>query len=65
MLTTPPDRAVYDRFTPKSAGIQSLAKEMLRFKSVDSSDVSGLVEDTFANLDGITDIKSIIDVPDR
>jgi NitT/TauT family transport system substrate-binding protein len=68
VLTTPPDRTVYDRFTPKTDEIQLLADEMVRFKLLENSNISGLVDDRFAksaNLNGITDIGSIVDVPTK
>jgi NitT/TauT family transport system substrate-binding protein len=68
VLTTPPDRTVYDRFIPKSDELQFLADEMVRFKLLKNSNISGLIEDKFArnaNLKGITDIKSILKVPGK
>lgn len=68
MLTTPRDRIVYDRFTPKEDEIQFLADEMRRFKLLENTNISGLVEDRFAreaDLDGITDLKSVLDLPKK
>jgi len=68
VLTTPPGRIVYDRFTPKPDEIQLLASEMVRFKLLETGNISGLVDDRFAraaNLNGITDVKSILNVSDK
>ncbi len=65
-LTRPENAIVYDRFMPKQEEIQFLADEMVRFKLLESNDTKGLVEDRFAknaNLEDITDLKSIIKVP--
>ena len=63
VLTTPPGRIVYDRFTPKQDEIQFLADEMQRFNLLETTNISGLADERFAraaNLDGITDLKSIL-----
>ncbi|MFH0823721.1 MAG: ABC transporter substrate-binding protein [Pseudomonadota bacterium] len=62
-LTTPPNRTVFDQFVPKQGEMQFLADQMVRFKLLESNNTEGLIEDRFAkdaDLDGITDIKSII-----
>lgn len=67
-LTTPPNRIVYDKFTPKQEEIQLLADEMKRFKLIQDAGIKGLVDDRFAreaNLDGITDVKSILSPPGK
>jgi NitT/TauT family transport system substrate-binding protein len=67
-LTTPPDRIVYDRFAPKHEEIQHLSEEMKRFNLIESADINGLVDDRFAreaNLDGITDLSSILHPPGK
>lgn len=68
VLNTPRGRIVYDRFTPKQEELQLLADEMVRFKLLETANISGLVEDRFAmvaNLSGITDLKSILHVPGK
>ncbi|MBI4965243.1 MAG: ABC transporter substrate-binding protein [Desulfomonile tiedjei] len=68
VLTTPRGRIVYDRFTPKQDEIQFLADEMVRFKLLETANIAGLVEDKFAksaNLNGITDVRSIVDFPHK
>jgi NitT/TauT family transport system substrate-binding protein len=67
-MTHPPERFVFDRFVPKQDEIQYLAEQMVRFKLLESADTQGLIDDRFAkeaNLDGITDLKSILHVPGR
>lgn len=67
-LQTPPNRIVYDRFVPKEQEIQYLADQMVRFGLLEKSNISSLVDDSFAtnaNLDGITDLKSILHPPER
>lgn len=65
-MTHPPKRFVFDRFVPKQDEIQYLADQMVRFKLLESADTKGLVVDRFAkaaNLEGITDLKSILHPP--
>ncbi len=66
-MTHPPERFVFDRFVPKEDEIQYLADEMVRFKLLESSDIKGLIDDRFAknaDLEGITDLKSILHAPE-
>jgi len=66
-LTTPPNRIVYDRFVPLQEEIQQLADMMVRFKLLESKDITGLVQDKFAkeaDLNGVNDIKSILAPPE-
>lgn len=61
-LEHPPDRIQYDQFMPKEEEIRYLAEQMARFKLIESTDIDGLVDDSFAknvDLSGITDVKSI------
>ncbi|MEA3332580.1 MAG: ABC transporter substrate-binding protein [Pseudomonadota bacterium] len=63
-LTTPKLRIEYDRFIPDSKEIQKLATMMVKYKLLEHNDIKGLVNDNFAksaNLNGITDLKSILD----
>lgn len=67
-MTHPPKRFVFDRFVPKQEEIQYLADQMVRFDLLKSADIKGLIDDRFAkeaNLEGITDLKSILHVPER
>lgn len=62
-LTTPPNRIVYDQYTPKETEMKRLADLMVQYKLLESNDISGLVDDQFAqkvNLDNITDVNSIL-----
>lgn len=62
-LTTPPDRIVFDRFVPQMKEIQHLSDLMVKFGLADSSDISGLVLDRFAqaaNVQDVTDAQSIL-----
>ncbi len=62
-LRTPPDRIVYDRFVPNYKEMQFLADQMVKFGLLENSNIEGLIDDSFAknaDLDNITDIKSII-----
>ncbi|MFH1117311.1 MAG: ABC transporter substrate-binding protein [Pseudomonadota bacterium] len=65
-MTHPPGRFVFDRFVPKQDEIKYLADQMVRFKLLENADTKGLVDDRFAknvNLEGITDIGSILRAP--
>ncbi len=61
-MDTPPGRIVFDQFIPKKEEMQNLADLMVKFKLLESNDITGLVDDSFArsvNLEGITDLRSI------
>lgn len=65
-LNNPPNRFVFDRFVPRRDEIQYLADQMVKFGLIETNNVSGLVYDTFAlqaNLEGVTDIRSIVHPP--
>ncbi|MFZ5867915.1 MAG: ABC transporter substrate-binding protein [Thermodesulfobacteriota bacterium] len=62
-LQTPPNRIVYDRFVPEEPEIRYMADQMVKFGLVQNNEISGLVDARFAknaNLEGITDFKSIL-----
>jgi NitT/TauT family transport system substrate-binding protein len=62
-LQTPPDRIVYDQYTPKQEEIQYMADLMVHFKLIQSNDITGLVHDSFANaanVDNVTNFNSIL-----
>jgi NitT/TauT family transport system substrate-binding protein len=61
-MTTPSGRVVYDRFIPKTAEIQTLADLMVHYNLAGQADITGLVDDRFAqaaSIDGIDDLESI------
>ena len=63
-LTTPPDRTVFDRFTPREEELAEIATKMKRFGLAQTDDITGLAEDRFAktvNPKNVTDIRSILD----
>jgi NitT/TauT family transport system substrate-binding protein len=67
-LQTPPDRIVYDRFVPKHEEMQFLADQMVKFGLSENSNIEGLIDDSFAkdaDLNNITDIRSILEFPVR
>ncbi len=62
-LGTPPDRIVFDQYTPKEEEVQYMADLMVRHKLITSNDIKGLVADRFAkqaNVDNVTDFNSIL-----
>lgn len=64
-LTNPNRRVVYDRFVPKEDELQAMADLMVHYDMIKGANISGLVEDRFAlaaSLDGIDNLKSILDV---
>lgn len=65
-LSTPPNRFVYDNFLPKEDEIKYLADQMVKFKLIEDSNISGLVDDRFAreaDLKGISGLSSILTAP--
>ncbi len=65
-LNNPPNRFVYDRFVPKEEEIEYLAEQMVKFKLIENSNISGLIYDKFAkeaDLKGITGLGSILKAP--
>ncbi len=62
-MDTPPDRIVYDQYTPKEEEVQYMADLMVRYKLIQSNDIKGLVQDRFAkqaNVENVTDFHSIL-----
>jgi len=47
-MTTPENRIVYDRYIPKLEELQYMADLMVRFRLIESPDITGLMEDRFA-----------------
>lgn len=67
-LETPPNRVVFDQYTPKESEIQYLADQMVRFDLLKKNDIKGLVDDRFAKqarVDGVTDFQSILNPPPK
>ncbi|MBI5572621.1 MAG: ABC transporter substrate-binding protein [Desulfomonile tiedjei] len=67
-LENPPNRTVFDQFAPTEREMQHLADQMVKFKLIQSNDISGLIDDRFAkkaNLQGITDLQSILVPPGK
>jgi NitT/TauT family transport system substrate-binding protein len=66
-LTTPPNRIIFDLYTPKTTEMQAIANDMLNLGLIKNANIDGLVDDQFAkavNFEGITnDIKSIFTQP--
>ena len=65
-LTTPKTRIDCHRSVPKSAEIQLLADLMVQYKLIDHNDITGLVEDRFAqeaDLKAIANVASILGLP--
>ncbi|HLC17212.1 MAG TPA: ABC transporter substrate-binding protein [Thermodesulfovibrionia bacterium] len=62
-MTTPPNRIVFNQYTPVEKEMQYLADQMVHFGLTKHNDIKGLVYDRAArsvNTDGITDLKSIL-----
>lgn len=67
-LENPPNRTVFDQFVPTEREMQYLADQMVKFKLIESPDIAGLIDDSFAktaDLQGITDLQSIVTPPDK
>lgn len=62
-LNTPPNRILFDLYTPKTSEMQAIANDMLSLGLVQNADITGLVDDQFAKevqTDGLTDdIRSV------
>ncbi len=61
-MTVPPGRIVYDKYVPKESEIRYLADQMVRFGLLKSSDVAGLVDDSFAKSVKTDDVKEFDDI---
>jgi NitT/TauT family transport system substrate-binding protein len=63
-MNTPPDRIVYDQYIPKQDEMQQMADMMVKFKLLEHADISGLIDDRWAEaakMDGLTEnVKSIL-----
>ena len=57
-LTTPKNRIIYDRFTPKLEEMQYMADLMVHFDLLENNDISGIIDDRFAKA---ADLRNIVD----
>ena len=65
-LNTPPNRMVFDGFKPIEREIQEIADELQKQKLLDSNDITGLVDDSFAakaNVSNIQQLDSVLIQP--
>ena len=62
-MTTPENRIVYDRYVPIQEELQQMADLMVKFKLIESGEITGLVDDRFArsaDLSNVLDIGTIL-----
>lgn len=62
-FTTPKNRIRYDQYIPKEEELKEMAELMKKFDLVESSDISGLIDDHFARsvmVDDISNFESIL-----
>lgn len=62
-LTLPEKRIVFNQYTPKQSELLYMAELMKKYDLVNSNDIEGLVDDSFAlnvKMENISDIKSIL-----
>jgi NitT/TauT family transport system substrate-binding protein len=62
-MNTPEGRIVFDKYIPDVEELQKMADLMVRFKLIETGEITDLVEDRFAreaNIDGIDGIPSIL-----
>jgi len=62
-FTTPTNRIRYDRYIPKQAEMKHMAELMYKYELLENTNISGLVEDSFArtvNIDDIQDVNTIL-----
>jgi NitT/TauT family transport system substrate-binding protein len=62
-LSTPANRIVFDKFTPRQDELQYMADLMVDFGLLENSRIDGLVDDEFArsaDLDGVTTLDTIL-----
>ena len=58
-MSTPDDRIQFNRFIPNEEEMQHMADLMQHFGLIDSNDISGLVDDSFARNADLQDIKGL------
>ena len=64
-LTTPKDRILFDQYIPKENEMQQMADLMKQVGLLESTDVSGLIDDSFARavkVEEVPDVESILKV---
>lgn len=62
-LTTPDDRILYDQYIPKTEEMKDMANRMTELELLNNSDVTGLVDDSFARsakVDDVTTLDSVL-----
>jgi len=58
-MTTPSERIIYDRYVPKTAELQAIADLMARYDLIEHAEITGLVDDRFAQAASIDDIDAL------
>ena len=58
-MSTPDDRIQFDRFIPAEDEMQYMANLMQHFGLIDSNNISGLVDDSFARNVDLQDIEGL------
>jgi NitT/TauT family transport system substrate-binding protein len=61
-MSTPPDRIIFDQFTPKQSELQKIADLMLKYDLVTSNKIDGLVDDRFAKSVELDDVFTLDDI---
>ncbi len=65
-MNTPPNRIVYNKYTPQESEIQYLADLMVKYDLLKSADIAGLVDASWAgaaNVSAIMDFRSVLQAP--
>ena len=58
-MTTPDDRIQFDKFVPEEEEMQYMADLMQHFGLIESNNISGLVDDSFARSTDLRDIEGL------
>ena len=58
-MTTPDDRIRFDRFVPEVKEMQYMANQMQHFGLIESNNISGLIDDSFARNADLQEIKGL------
>ena len=62
-LTTPDDRIIYNHYIPKAEEMQDMANRMEKLNLLESNDITGLIDDSFARsarVDDVTTLESVL-----
>ena len=62
-MNTPEDRIVYDHYIPKAEEMQDMANRMTELNLLKNSDITGLIDDSFARsakVDDVTTLESVL-----